>query len=699
MKDHFSFSFKLLHSAFLLTLAPLYVSAQERTPEELPEITVTADPLSTGLLDYGKPVSVLDEIEIGRRSGTTLGDAVGLEPGVHSSSFGQGASRPVIRGFAGERVRVLKNGITTGDVSDISDDHVVAADPLQADQIEVLRGPETLLYGSSAIGGVVNVTEESIAELPLGKPFEGEILTQFGNSADNERTFAAKLRAESGPFNWYLSSFSRESDDYEIPGFAESSALMAIEEQEAGHEGDGHDERIKGKVPNTATDSWGTTGGASYVSDYGFFGISFSGFSSDYGIPGHVHHDEEEAGDEEEHSESVRIEADQKRIDLRGRADGVNEAIDSVKFRFGFTDYEHDEIEGGQVATHFVRDTMEGRLELLHAPIGGVQGAVGLQFLYDDLAAIGDEAFITPTETWAPALFLFEKLPLSERLDLHLGGRVESVTHDPELLNPKNFVPFSLSFGPVLDLGGEGEYTLGLTSSYSERAPSSIELFADGPHLARQIFEVGDSGLDKESAWGVDLVIRKNRGFFQGALTPFYQQFSNYLNLASTGEERESLPLFQYEEIDAYFWGFEWESSLHFGEFIDSGPHELVLEHQLDYVKGRNEDQKDHLPRISPLRNVIRARYNHAERLEALIEGVIVNEQDDTAAFEIPTDSYTLLNAELGLELPSWQGAALKLFVRGTNLTDEEARVHTSFLKDLAPLKGRSFLFGLRADF
>lgn len=695
-----------------IILPPTLLAQQSAdSPQELPTITVSANPLAPSLLEYGKPISIMEEDELERRMEPTLGETLRLEPGVRSSFFGQGSSRPVIRGFGGDRVRVLKNGVTTGDISDISEDHVVAADPMQAQQIEILRGPETLLYGSSAIGGAVNVTDDSIPETSLGKPFEGKLLGQFGNSADNEKTLGAKLRGESGSINWHLSGFTRRTDDYEIPGFAESSRLREMEasehhedEDEDHHEG-AEDEEREGKLENSDTESWGATAGTSYVWDKGFWGISVSGFGSDYGVPGHIHVEEGHDHDMEDHSmeaeedgENVRVEAEQLRVDMRGRVDDVSDAIESIKFRMGVTDYEHDEIEGGAVATSYERDAIEARLEFLHAPVASFRGVAGIQLHYDDFSALGEEAFLTPVKTFSPAFFFFEQTELSDSLDFRFGGRVESVRLDPVGEESKSYTPFSLSAGPLWNITPSGEYTLGLTVAYTERAPNAVELFSEGQHLARQIFEVGNSDLDKEASWGIDIALQKNDGLVTGAFTPFYQQFTNYINLAGTGAEDEGLPVYTYEQIDAYFWGFELESALHLDQLFSMGAHRSSLEYQVDYVRARNEDVSGNLPRIPPLRNILRARYQYDERLDAYLEGVFVERQNEVAEFEIPTDRYTLLNAEVSTAIPSLQEKNGRVFLRGTNLTDEEARIHSSFLKDLAPLRGRSFLVGFRTN-
>jgi iron complex outermembrane receptor protein len=683
---------------------------------ELPGVTVSADPLNPSLLEYGKPVSVMDEEQIESGLQSTLGETIRLAPGVRSSFFGQGASRPVIRGFGGDRVRVLKNGVSTGDVSDISEDHVVVADPMQAEQIEILRGPETLLYGSGAIGGAVNVTDSSIPESPLGKPFEGKVMGAAGNSADDERTLGARLKGESGKFNWYASGFSRKTDDYRIPGSAESERYQAREEQEHGeqdHHDDGEhheseDTSDTRSLDNSDTQSWGATAGGSYIWDKGFFGISTSGFDSEYGVPGHVHveeehdeeeHDEEEHDDEEHEDEDVRIDARQRRFDARGRIDDVSDDIESIKYRFGYADYTHDEIEGGSASTTYERDTLDSRVEILHKLAPWLRGAAGLQLMYDDFSATGAETFLTPVKTWSPALFFFEQAAIGTGLDFRFGGRIESVSHNPIDGANREFVPFSLSAGPVWDPTGDGEYNVGLSFAYTERAPKAVELYSNGQHLARQIYEVGKSDLDNEASWGVDLVVRKNRGVLTGAFTPFYQSFYNYINLAGSDERVEGLPVYTYEDIEAYFWGFEFESALHFDELFSMGNHLFSLEYQADYVRARSRGIDGNIPRIPPLRNIVRARYGYGDIGEAFVEGVFVREQGQVADFELPTDGYSLLNAEVSTRVPYLTDRNVKLFVRGTNLNDAEARVHSSFIKDLAPLRGRAVLCGIRATF
>ena len=689
------FNIKSAFRLIVLLCIPAVTIAEDLTnqPQELPPISVTADPLESGLLEFGKPATVLNEDEIVSKSQSTLGQTLALEPGVRGSFFGPGSSRPIIRGFAGDRVRVLKNGLGSGDVSNISEDHVVTIDPMQAKKIEILRGPETLLYGSSAIGGAVNVIDDSIPDEAVGKPLTGTTVMQFGDSADNEKTFSARLKGQVENFNWYLSGFSRLTDDYEIPGSAESHTLLASEGEE---ESEQH-----GIVTNTDTETKAGIAGGSYIWDSGFIGIALSTFDSNYGIPGHSHaehHDDhgDIRDDHSEENESVRVDSRQERIDMRGKVDLTNENIESVTFRAAFTQYEHKELEGDSIGSLFEKDTFESRVEVIHAPIGLFTGSAGVALQHEDFSASGEEAFIQPTKTWAPALFVFEETPLTGNSVLQFGSRFEYVQHDPEIGGTQEFIPFSISAGPVWDPLGDNRYTVGLTFAYTERAPSVIELFADGSHLSRQIFERGNTSLSKERSWGADLVLRKNRGIITAGFTPFYKGFENYINLSATGENADDLPVFAYDEVAAYFWGFEFDSTLDLNQLIDMGAHGLAFDAQFDYVRARDQDTNENIPRIAPFRSILRARYNYNEFFSTMIEGVFVEKQDTIASFELPTESYALLNSEASVALPFYEDNALSLFVRGSNLTNEEAREHASFLKDLAPLRGRAFLFGIK---
>lgn len=720
-------------------------------PNSLPTVVISAAPLAPSLLEFSRPASVIRGQQLDERVRSTLGETIDLQPGVRSSFFGAGASRPVIRGFSGERVRTLRNGVSTGDVSSVSEDHVVVADPLQAEQVEILRGPETLLFGSSAIGGAVNVTDDSIPEVSLGKPFEGTILGQFGNSADNEKSEALRLRGESGGINWYGSAFSRKTDSYEIPGLAESKELRAREEMSEEHahgeelvlEQDGEaSEGNRGVVENSDSKTVGATFGASHIFNEGFVGVAVSGFDSSYGVPGHAHEDAE--GDEHhllrEADESglamsrrgamsrgagvilqgqapsaeegrktlegagvdveddvVRIEAQQLRGDVRGRYD-TKGLIDSVRFRMGATNYEHTEYDGGVVGTVYGKDAIEVRTDLSHRSFGPISGVIGLHGIYDDFSATGEEAFLPQTRSVTQALFLFENIEITDAFSLQAGGRIESVVHDPMGRVSYDGHPTSVSGGFLWDIDSEGMYSLSSSLAYAERAPSPVELYAEGIHYARRIREQGNSSLSNERSTGVDLALRKNTGFLTASFTPFYQYFEDYINLRGREGPEEAFPLYTYEETGATFWGGEFVSSLHLDEIVSLCGHRLTFDFQTDIVRSRDRDRDSSIPRTPPLRNIVRARWEHPSAVQLMVEGVMVDAQRRLAVEEIPTDGYSLINSEVSYRIGE-AARSVRLFLRGTNLTNEEARVHTSFLKDLAPLRGRSFLVGFRGTF
>lgn len=682
-------------------------SAPQAIEGEVTEIYITGALSPIGLDRLGKPVSIVTHQELQERAEPTIGELLASEPGVSASYFGPGASRPIIRGQSKQRVRVLENMLESGDVSDVSDDHAVSVDPLSLQRIDVLRGPSTLLYGSSAIGGVVNLIDQSIAEESVGRPLTGEIDLRKGDSADEEASGAVSLNGEIGSLNWHLSSFYRETEDIEIPGAAESERLMESEahehedgeeEHEAeGHSHDGGQEEPRGTLENSDTLSRGFKVGASHVWNQGFFGVAVRGFDSQYGIPGGHHHHEEE-GEGEEHAleeaeeELPRIDLNQVRIESRGEVRTGGSLVESVRFGASFSNYEHKELEGDAVGTTFEKDSFESRVELMHRHEEGFQGGWGAQLRFDDFKATGEEAFLPPSETLSPALFAVEDYRINEQLVWQLGGRYEFTSVDAEAAPTEQFHLLSASTGPVINLDTAGEYTAGLTLSYSERAPTSTELFANGAHIATQTFEIGDASLEKETSAGTELVIRKNSGRLTAQGSLFWQHYFDYINLVPDGEEIEGFPLYRYGVDRARFWGFETEAD--YLLFTDT-PHGLHLYGQADYVRAENLSDDDSLPRIPPLRGKVGLRYAY-ENASAYVEGLFVDEQDRTAEYEIPTDGYSMLNAGAAYQIPTDGRNAYELYVRATNLTDEEARVHTSFLKDVAPMRGRAFFAGVR---
>jgi iron complex outermembrane receptor protein len=658
------------------------------------EVVVTVGPEGRGLGETYEPVATLSGSDLATRRQPTLGETLAAEPGVSATSFGAGASRPIIRGLGGDRIRVLESGIGTGDASSTSPDHAVSTDPLSAESIEIVRGPATLLYGGSAVGGVVNVLDRRIPAYVPDAAVTGSLDLRGGTVAD-ERTGGLSLDGGLGSrVAWHGEYVRRNTHDYEIPGFAESERLREQEEEEGGeHEDEEHEEAF-GVLPNSALESEAGAVGLSYVGDGGFVGASYSGFDTFYGIPGGHHHEEEPAGaegeGEEEEEAPVRIDLQQRRVDVRGEVNRAFGVLRGLRARLGVTDYEHVELEGTEVGTRFTNDYWEGRIDAPHGAVGPLSGSVGLQVSSRDFAAVGEEAFLPPSETDAWALFAFEELT-AEPWSIRAGARFESqsVATDELERSPEGL---SVSLGTVWWVHPAWAVSLSLTRAV--KLPNAEELFSNGPHIATNAFEIGDPDLGSETSTGADLSLRRIEGPLAGELTLFATRFDDYIFESQTGEEEDGLRVLRYVQRNASFVGGELHADV---ELVHAEPHHLVLELVADAVRAELVDEDEPLPRIPPVRFGGGLRYQ-GDRWRASTEVRRTTEQDRVAPFEEPTEGYTMWNAAVAWRV--FAGATVhELELRGTNLADEEARNHTSFLKDVVPLPGRDISLSYRVTF
>lgn len=649
----------LAAGASLLVLLPLSAFAQT----QLSPVVVTA-PLQQSQEDLAEATTVLQGAELERRRATTLGEMLDGTPGVSSTQFGPGAGRPVIRGQSGPRVRVLNNGTDTFDASTTSPDHAVVAPVGGAQKIEVLRGPATLLYGSSAIGGVVNVIDGRIPDVVPKNGTSGNARIDYGSGAKEKSGFAAIDQAVTDRFVVHGEAGALTADDYRINGYASQAA---------------RDAGIKGRVNNTAMHNQNGAVGAAYLGDTGYAGMSVSQFSSYYGVPG---------------SDPVHIDMTQRRFDTKFGLYDPLRGLEELKLKFGYADYLHDELEpSGQPATRFDSESWEGRLEATHkAMFAGNSGVFGWQGGRRDLTATGEEAFITPTVTDSHAVFVLEKFETGP-WGFSLGGRAERVTVDASTLGQKkDFTPLGLSGSTTYKL--TDSYVAGLSLSRTERAPSAEELFSNGAHVATQSFEVGSAALDKETAWHGELSLRRTAGDVTGAVNVFATRFQNYIFGAFTGNQVGGLNELQYSQTDADFRGGEIEAAWTF--FRGQG-YTLGLDGNADYVRGEARNTGTSLPRIPPL------GYRLGFNLETAPLGWRLElagrmDQDHVGANESRTDGYAVLNTALTWR-PFSENRNLALLLQGRNLTDEEGRNHTSLLKDVAPIRGREVRLGLAASF
>jgi iron complex outermembrane receptor protein len=650
------------------------------------QMVVTAGPEARSEAETYQPVEVLSGTELTEQLQPTLGETLSNQPGVNSTYFGPGASRPIIRGLGGDRIRVLQDGVGSGDASNTSPDHAVSLEPSIAERIEVVRGPATLLYGSSAVGGVVNVLDNRIPDYRTDRPITGSVDLRAGTVSD-ETAGSLNLNGSIDNFGWHVDLSKRETDDYEIPGFAEEHH----DEEEPGHDEEpGHEEEQPfGILPNSFVESDGAGAGISYIGDKGFLGFAYSGFNTLYGVPGHHHHEEEEHAEDEvraaqeEEEEPVRIDLNQRRYDVRGGYNSAFGFFRALKLRLGVTNYEHAELEGEAVGTLFTNDSFETRVEALHKPFGSFTGSFGLQIANRDFTAVGEEAFLPPTDTSSWALFLYEEMGSGD-LRLQLGGRFEHQDVDAETtgINSRSFGGFSASAG-VVYLPNE-DYSLSAAFARSQKLPNAEELFSNGPHIATNAFEIGDPNLDTETSYGFDVSLRRLTGPVTGEVSFFVNRFNDFIFEQFTDEIEDGLQVFRYVQTDALFIGAEAHADI---ELIHAEPHHVSLELLGDFVRAEITDTDEALPRIPPFR--IGGGINYQGRaFFGNIHLRYVDNQSRVSSFEEPTDSYTMLNANIGYRLFAG-GMSHEFILRGTNLTDEEARNHVSFLKEVAPLPGR----------
>lgn len=648
-------------------------------------ITGTVDPKTA--FDLAQGASSLAGRALLLQEQDTLGETLARSPGVNSTYYGPGASRPIIRGLGGDRVRMLEDSVGSLDLSNISPDHNVSVEPLLLQRVEVLRGPATLLYGSSAVGGVVNVVDNRIPlEAPVA-PVGGRLETRFDTAA-NERTGVMALTGGNAGFGLQVDGLRTRTDDVKIPGYAQEGP-----EAPAGQQA--------GTLPSSAVSTKSGSVGGTWFGQGGYIGGAVGVYETAYGVP---------TGDEPPTSIDMR----QHRYDLRGALDQPLDLLQAVRLRFGYGDYTHRELSGGEtINTTFRSKAWEGRLELIQAKSGALTGTLGLQVSRAASSAAGDEVVTPSTVTRTAAVFALEEYKF-EQVNLQLGGRYEwqgiRLGDVPCALpafagyaarsgESRTDSGVSVSTGAVMY--PSKNYSVALSVAASQRLPVAQELYSNGPHGGTAAYEVGRSDLGKEGSLGVDLTVRRKGERITGSLGVFVNRFGGYVyeQRLPDGEKPvvnnpDGLTAYQYQARDALFCGGEAEVELH---LIDRGAERLHLNFSGDYV--RAEDTADHvpLPRIPPLRAGVELRYERGG-WTAGMDYRCVFRQKRIAPEETETAGYALLGADIGYGFLVGR-QRYEVFLRGSNLMDREARVHTSFLKDFAPLPGRNFTGGVRVEF
>lgn len=679
-------------------------AASGQSQETANEIVVTGNPLGSGLFELANPSTQLSGSNLDFRRSSTLGETLSGELGIGSTYFGPNSSRPVIRGLDADRVRMLQNGASLVDASSLSFDHAAAVDPLIAERIEVVRGPAALLYGGSAIGGVVNVLDNRIPSAPITQP-QGRGDFRLGQ-VDRERSGAAVVEAGNGRLAVHADGYQRDHRDTKIPGFARSARQRAIDDPAL--------DQPNGRLPNTSNRGDGGALGGALTWDHGHAGVSYASLRSNYGTPA---------------EDSVRIEMQKETIGLASEIRKLNPLIDSIKLQFSHSDYQHQEKDrsSGAVNTTFKNRGHEARLELKHSPVAGFTGVLGASLSSYDFSALGEEAFVPSNRNQSRALFLFEEYRLGDwRFTFGIRQEQSRVRSDGDSIGSGAQGPGAVRFGaPVsrsfnaqsASLGSsynfDSRWSVAANLAFTERTPTPYELFANGPHAATGGFEVGNPNFEKERSQAIDIALRHRSGANQWSVSLFQTRFSNFLLLAPTGQLRGAdgsfenpatpgvsttdipadLPEYQYRQVPALFRGAEiggrWRA-------LDQGG-TLDLDAKLDFVRAIQSANSEPLPRIAPVRFSFGALYQTGPwQLRGELTQVAA--QNRVAANEPPSEGYALANAMLSYR---WRGDGTnwQVYLRGNNLLNVEARNHASLIKEIAPLPGRGLVLGVRGNF
>jgi len=679
-------------------------------------IVVTADYVDE--LDILAGTSVLVSEDILREIQPQIGDILVEQPGVSATSFTPGASRPVLRGLQGERVRVLTDGIGTLDVSNTSVDHAVTIDPLVTERIEIFRGPAALLFGSQAIGGAINAFDRRIPREVPENGYHVDAIGSYSSAFDGGSGGAAFDLAIGDQFAVHFDGSYRKTQDVEVGGFVLTPGLraeqleIAEEEFEEGHLEEAEEAlefaELRDVLPNSGTETYTLGGGFAFINDGGSLGASVSYYDTRYGVPTrpgaeHAHgeeeeedHDEDEEHDEDEHEhehgeEAVSIDLRQWRADLRGEL-FIDGFLESIRFRVGYSNYEHTEFEGDEVGTVFDSEGFEGRVELVQAEQDGWKGVTGFQGFTREFSAVGAEAFVPPNTTDQYGFFTLQEfdlgaigIELSARYE-HTDVRSDSVAigiEEDAVITPvdRDFNAFSIAGG--INFALAEDVKIGANISRVERAPSAEELFSNGPHIATQSFEVGNPSFGKESALGAEIYLRGEAGPARFQLAGYYTSFDDFIYEIDTGEEVDGLPLFQFFQDDADFWGFEAQAAY---DVVERDELTVTIDGVADYTRA-TIDGGGPVPRIPPLRI-----FGGLEASDGIVGGRVevehVTAQDRVAAFETSTDDFTMVNASVSWK-PFGRGTETVLILSGDNLFDVDARRHASFTKDFVPLAGR----------
>lgn len=693
-------------SIFAVITPAVFADEPSRQAQQLETLRFKAHPLEQSAADFAVADTVLKHEQL-QEKGVTIGDAVGQEAGIYSNQFGSGSSRPVIRGQDGVRAKVLQNTADVMDASALSPDHAVTVDPVLAKQVEVIRGPSTLLYSAGTVGGLVNVTDQKIPTQMPEKGYEGQVGLRY-NSGSDEKLAAASVTAALGDqFAVHVEGLKRKANDYIAPGYV-TEHMHESEDASGNHIHELHSEKHR-RVGNTFAEGESTGLGLSWIHDRGFVGVSYSRREDQYGLPGHSHeyeschpHDDHlhcdghsdhadghdhsaHAHDEEDHA-GPWVDLKSERYDFRSELNQPFAGFEKLRVHAGYTDYKHDELEENEVATTFKSKGYDARLELVHNPVADWEGVLGMQYSQQKLNITGEESFLDPNKTQKWGLFAQEHKQFGD-FHVELGTRLDQqkIQIDSDL---KNYDDYALSYSGAVNWAFIPSYKLSLNASHQERLPLAQELYAEGKHLATNTYERGNENLDAEKSDNLEIGLHYEGDQLKWHTHLYHNWFNNYIYAATT-YAYENFRLVDYTQDKAKFYGIEAEASYAFNPVFTLGL-------SGDYVRGKIDGIN--APRVPGGRVGTRADVKFTDGWSGQAEFYHAFRQDKTAAWESETDGYNMLNMGVSYAGKFSQGNDYRMYFRANNLLDDQVYSHASFLSSI-PQVGRNFTVGVELGF
>lgn len=677
----------LLSVAVLAVITPAAFAQDDESAQTLSTIQLQAHPLVQSAADFAVADHVVKHKQLAER-GATIGDALDGELGVYSNQFGAGSSRPVIRGQEGARVKVLEHASETADVSTLSPDHAVTVDPILAKQVEIIRGPSTLLYSAGTVGGLVNVTDNKIPTQMPEKGYEGQIGLRYNSGNDEKLASAGATVALSDQVAMRVEGLKRKANSYIAPDYV--------------HEHDGELEKER-RVDNTFAEGQTVNVGLSWIHDRGFTGISYSNRQDQYGLPGHSHeyeschpydnelhcgsHDGHDHGEDEEDGHAGPwVDLKSERYDFRTELNNPFKGFEKLRAHASYTDYKHDEIEEGVAATTFKSQGYDARLELVHNPIANWEGVWGTQYNQQKLDITGEESILDPTKTQKWSLFALEHKQFGD-VHVELGARVDHQNIEIDS-DKKDYDDNAYSVSGAANWAFAPDYKLSLVASHQERLPLAQELYADGKHLATNTYERGNQNLDVEKSNNLELGLHYETDRFDYHVHVYHNWFDSYI-YAQTTAQYENFRLVDYTQDKAKFYGTEAQASYQLNDLYK-------LSVFGDYVRGKIDNSN--APRVPAGRLGSKVDVDFTDGWSGLAEYYHVFKQDKITAYEQETAGYNMVNLGVAYAAPAIADTNYRVYFKANNLLDEQVYQHASFLANI-PQMGRNFTVGLEFGF